>query len=160
MTRLLLVFLCAAVGTVIGYFILRSYRREFEYHDGVCALIGELKRNIAYRRDPATSVLDAFKAESALLQKNIEEYVRFARGKEGAPEISRGFLDADGYRAVSGFFGGLGHSEEGTQTKELDSYLKTFETMRDQAQKKCKVQGAVAVKLGFLLGLGVGILII
>ena len=54
--KILIVFICTAVGTAAGYFVMCIYKRNFDYLDGVCKLLNELKRNISYRRDAAASV--------------------------------------------------------------------------------------------------------
>lgn len=157
-TKILIIFICAAVGTAAGYLVMKSYRRNFAYLDGVCKLIGELKRNISYRRDVASSVLGALDIESAQLKKNVEEYIAFAGGKDEKPNISRGFLPLEVYTRVCDLFCSLGKSDGSSQLDELNMFGDAFKSMRDGAEQKCKKYGTIAVKLGFLLGLGVGVL--
>lgn len=156
--KIIVIFICAAVGTAAGYIIMRSYKRNFVYLDGVCKLIGELKRNIAYRKDSAATVLSGMTTDSALLKKNIDEYVAFTAGKDEKPNISRGFLAADAYGRVCELFSSIGRSDGSSQIDQLDMFGETFGNFRSIAEQKCKKYGAIAVKLGFLFGLGVGVL--
>ena len=156
--KIFIVFLCAAIGVATGYAVMRSYKRNYEYLDGVCALIAELKRNIAYRRDGAVSVLRAMEIKSRQLEKNVGEYVAFAGGKADKPDISRGILSAEVYERTREFFASIGRSDGQSQINELDMFGERFIGLRDAAETKYKKLGGVAVKLGFLIGLGVGIL--
>lgn len=156
--KIFIVFICVAAGTAAGYVVMSVYKRNFAYLDGVCKLLAELKRNIAYRRDAAASVLGSAAIDSPQLKKNVEEYIAFTSGKADEPTISRGFLSTEVHARVCELFSSLGKSDGSTQIDELDMFGKTFGELRATAETKCKKQGAVAVKLGFLLGLGVGIL--
>ena len=156
--KIFIVFLCAAIGVATGYAVMRSYRRNYEYLDGVCAIIGELKRNIAYRRDGAVSVLRAVDIKSRQLEKNVGEYIAFAGSKADKPEISRGLLPAEVHSRTSELFASIGRSDGQSQLDELDMFAERFSALRGVAENKYKKLGGVAVKLGFLIGLGVGIL--
>lgn len=156
--KILIVVICAAVGTFAGFVVMNAYRRNVEYLDGVCGLISELKRNMAYRRDAAASVLSGFETKSVQLKKNIGEYMAFVNAKDGKLEISRGFLPPRTHSGVCELFASLGGGDGGAQQRELEIFGSTFEEQRATAAKKSEKYGALAVKLGFLFGLGVGIL--
>lgn len=156
--KILIIFVCVALGTAGGYAVMRSYKRNFVYLDGVCKMIDELKRNISFRRDPAQRALSVLALDSPLLKKNIAEYTEYAVGKLDAPTISRGFLSDEVYGRVCDFFRSLGKSDGKSQTEQLDAFYSAFDKLRAAAEKKFNTVGVVAVKLGFLFGLGVGIL--
>lgn len=158
--KILVVALCAALGTAAGYIIMKSYKRKTSYMSGLCALIGELKRNISYRRDAAASVAEGFSlsAESGLLKKHIDEYKAFVAAKNGELILSRSFLSKDAYSSVCSFFTALGKTDEASQLDELEMYYKDFSERLAKASAESERYGALAVKLGFLLGLGVGVL--
>ncbi len=156
--KILIVVLCAAVGTFVGFAVLCSYRRNLEYLDGVCGLISELKRNMAYRRDAAASVLASYDTKNAHLKKNIGEYMAFVGAKDGKLDISRGFLPPRTHSGVCELFASLGGADGGAQQRELEAFGASFEELRAKAAQKSAKYGALAVKLGFLFGLGVGIL--
>ena len=69
--KLLIICICAAVGTLAGFLIMQSYRRSYRYLDGICSLINELKRNIAYRRDSVASILGEYKTDSSQLNSEL-----------------------------------------------------------------------------------------
>ena len=98
--KFLIAFLCVAAGATIGYLIMLSYKRTAVYLAGVCGVIGELKRNMTYRRDAVSTALGKVKTESSLLDKQMREYADYAVSKDGAPVISRGFLSAELYARV------------------------------------------------------------
>lgn len=156
--KILIVFVCAAVGTLAGYLVMLKYKRNSAYLEGVCAMIGELKRNISYRRDTVSSVLGALDIDSSLLKKNVSEYIEYAKGNTDKPAVSRGFLNKEAYARVCELFASLGRSDSKTQISELGMFADTFDKLSAKARHKSDKLGAVAVKLGFLLGLGVGIL--
>lgn len=156
--KLLTVFICAAVGTCCGFLIMKNYKRNCLYFKDLCDLIGELKRNISYRRDSAASILSRFETDSALLERNISEYLAFAHSKSDAPDISRGFLPSDVFGDINAFFTSLGKSDGKSQLDELEMYDKKFTALCDKATVKSNKYGTLSVKLGFLFGLAVGIL--
>ncbi len=156
--KILILFLCTAVGTATGFFVMKAYRRNLLYMDSVCAMISELKRNISYRRDSAAAILGNFEPKSAQLKKNIDEYLTYVESKDGSLEISRGFLSADSHRKVNEFFKSLGKSDGSSQIGELEMYSQTFGDLKNAAAEKSEKYGTLAVKLGFLFGVGVGIL--
>ncbi len=157
-TKLLIVFLCAAVGTVAGLAVMKRYKRNFLYLDGVCSVISELKRNMSYRRDDAVSVLKRCEVPSAHLKKNIDEYIAFAAAKDGKLSLSRGFLSSAEYANVCALFETVGGSGGAVQASELDGFGTVFTEHKTAAADKLKKYGTAAVKLGFLFGLAVGIL--
>ncbi len=157
-TKILLIFVFTAIGTASGFTVMRAYRRDLAYLSGVCAMIDELKRNISYRKDGAADILRGYKSESDRLTVNIGEYLKYAAEKDGTLEISKGYLSAPVHKAVCGFFASLGRSDGDAQLKELDAYGSSFCKLRDAAKEKSEKYGALAVKLGFLFGLGVGVL--
>lgn len=156
--KLLIICICAAVGTLAGFLTMQSYRRSYRYLDGICSLINELKRNIAYRRDSVASILGEYKTDSSQLKKNIDEYIAYASSKDGSPNISRGSMSAAVYEKVSGLFRALGRSNGDGEISELERFGLEFTELRDKAAQKSEKYGPLAVKLGFLFGLGVGVL--
>lgn len=156
--KLFIMAVCAAVGAAAGFIVMKTYKRRLAYLTGVCNMIGELKRNISYRKDSAASILGAFDTDSAQLKKNISEYIAYTEAKDGALDISRGFLSGDDHAKVKEFFGALGTSDGASQMDRLDAFSAMFTVLRDKAAEKSDKYGALSVKLGFLLGLGVGVL--
>lgn len=159
-TKLFLIFLCVAVGTLCGYVVMLSYKKNYSYLDGVCGMIGALKQNLIYKKDSAPRVLGGLPVSSSQLKKNIDEYIDFTAGKSDKRIVSRGFLSKTAFDEVGELFGAIGGSDEGTQIAQLDGFTAKFENLRADAERKYKKYGAVAVKLGFLLGLGVGVLVL
>lgn len=156
--KIFVMCICAAIGTCAGYIVMRTFKRNRNYFDGILSMIRELKRNISYRRDSAASILQSAETESAQLKKNIGEYIAYVKAKDGKLELSRGFLSADEFKSVNDLFCSLGRSDGGTQIGELDLFEKQFETFRERAATRYDKYGSLAVKLGFLFGLGVGVL--
>lgn len=156
--KIFMIFLCTAIGTGLGYALSRTYLRTSRYYSGVCELINELKRNISYRRDSVVSVMKRFKSNSERLNSQISEYISYVSSKDGQLKLSRGFLSTSSYAEVSGFFSSLGGSDGETQIKDLDSYYAKFNADFSAASEKSKKYGPLAIKLGFLFGLCIGIL--
>ena len=158
--KLLIIFGCAALGTLTGFIVMKSFGRDLAYITELCALVDALKRNISYRSDSAADILTSFAAtaSSAHLKKNVAEYVAFASSKGGELAVSRGFLPKDVYLSASGFFASLGGADRRGQLDALDAYGKDFEKLKAKAEERSTKYGALSVKLGFLFGLGVGVL--
>ncbi|MDE6618423.1 MAG: hypothetical protein K2K13_05315 [Clostridiales bacterium] len=158
--KLFILFLCVAAGTFCGYMILLSYKKNYSYLDGVCGMISALKQNLSYKKDAVSVVLSGLKVGSTQLQKNIKEYIGFVGGQSEGHAISRGFLPQSTYDGITDLFEAIGGSDESSQNARLDALSLRFEKLRADAEQKYKSMGAVAVKLGFLIGLGVGVLVL
>lgn len=156
--KILAVCLCCAAGTAIGFYMMHSYKRGFVYYDSLVALLVELKQNISFRRDSVASVLGAYVCDSKPLKKNIDEYLAHISNKSGELAISRGFLTRDAHADVVKLFSRLGGFDGDTQSGDLDMFISRFTALRDKAKEKFDKYGALSVKLGFLIGLGIGIL--
>ncbi len=156
--KLLMVLICATVGAATGYLVMRAYKRNKTYMESVCAMIAELKRNISYRRDSVLDILNGFETECVQLKKNIAEYSVYAEEKGGRLEISRGFLSASDHAKVKELFGSLGVFDGKSQLDALDTFAVEFDALKRSAVEKSDKYGVLAVKLGFLFGLGVGVL--
>lgn len=154
------VFICVLIGTGGGYIIMRTYRLKASYLQGLCALIAELKRNVAFKRESMAKVMRVYSAQNPLLKRNLSEYVAFADGSGDKIGLSRGFLSPSLFKTVDGFFSSLGKSDGATQITELDFYGETFSALSVKAADNLQKYGALSVKLGFLFGLCVGILIL
>ncbi|MCH5350337.1 MAG: hypothetical protein J1F39_00015 [Clostridiales bacterium] len=156
--KIFVAFLCAAIGTGLGFTVSRLYAKTSKYYLSVLELITELKRNIAYRRDSVASVMKGFKAGSERLGTQIAEYLAFVSTKNGELKLSRGFLSSSSFSDIVGFFSSLGRADGDGQEKDLDMYYKKFEADYAAATEKSKKYGPLAIKLGFLFGLCLGIL--
>ncbi len=156
--KILILCVCAAVGTATGFLIMRSYKRSYAYLDGVCTLINDLKRNIAYRRDSVATILGEYSTDSPQLKKNIEEYIAYASSGKTEPEFSRGQLSKPVYDRMTKLFLSLGRSDGDGELSELERFGSEFSELRKKAAEKSDKYGTLAVKLGFLFGLGVGVL--
>ena len=159
-TKLFIVFLCAAVGTFCGYMILLSYKKNYSYLDGVCNMISALKQNLSYKKDTVPVVLSGLTVGNAQLKKNIQEYIDFTKGQSDKRVVSRGFLPQSTFNGVQDLFSAIGGSDENSQSTRLETLSVRFEKLRSAAESKYKKFGSVAVKLGFLIGLGAGVLVL
>ena len=156
--KILAVFVFTAIGTAVGYAVMRTYKRNLSYMRAVCELIADLKRNISYKRDGAVNILSGYTSSDDRLNGNIREYLAYATSKSGELSISKGFLPQDAYKQVVGLFSSLGASDDVGQLNELKLYEDAFSVLKNSAEEKSDKYGALSVKLGFLFGLAVGIL--
>lgn len=157
--KILICFLCVATGSACGYFVLIGHRRNFMYADGLCGAIQTLLRNMAYRRDSAARALSSFACSSPALQKNIAEYVSYAEGKSEKLNLSRGGIAVELFAKAGEFLSAIG-GDGNSYLSVLSAFNAECEKLRDEYEKKYKKFGPVAVKLGFLFGLGVGVLVL
>ena len=156
--KILVVFLCAAIGTACGYAVMRRYKRDKCYIDGVVKMVDELKHNISYRRDKLSDILGGIAPESDGLKKNIDEYVSYLNGQSETLDLTRGRTPQNVHAQVRELFGALGSSDERTQIERLNGFSETFSKLKCDADERFRKYGSAAVKLGFLFGLGIGVL--
>lgn len=158
--KIVVVFLCAAIGTATGYAIMRTYKLKHEYLSELCSVIAELKHDVSYRCDGVVSVMRKSNIKNKLLCKNIGEYISFAEGKADGPHVSKGYLNDDAYKLSGDFFSSVGRSDGKSQMEELKMFGEKCTALCAVAEEKSKKIGVASVKLGFLIGLGIGILVL
>ena len=158
-TRFLLAAATTVVGALIGLLFSKRLKQKANYYSSLVDFINHLLAQIKFRKDPIKKVMQDFLdlAETPL-SKNLAEYIAAP-----APEnlsLSRGILKRAELIEIKQFLLSLGTLDSTTQIFELEAYKEKFNSQKEKYAQKQKTFSSMYVKLGFLAGLAVGIIII
>ena len=152
-------FLCSALGLVVGNFVCKRYRQKRVYYEEILNLICRIESDLSFVQSKISdlfSSLDDVRCEE--LKVHCQEFKKVVSGEDS--ELTRFNFSSDEYSEISSFFSSLGTSDLSTQLSQLKYYKDKF-TVRFENSKNCeKSKGKPSVKLGFFMGLAVGIVIL
>lgn len=158
MTKLLIVFFAAISGIMAGLALSKRIALRERFFDELVRVIDRLISDIKFSQAKIEVIIGEYVSSSHNLSKNLAEYKQFLDG--GELKLSRGVLTKREYRLVNEFFERLGALDLDTQIKELENRKAGFSEILEGAKTKNKKYGKALVKLGFLSGLLIGILLL
>lgn len=158
MSSVLIVALSALCGLMLGLSLTKRQREREAYYRDFSGLCAHIISNISYRADKITDVVGAIDTQSSALQKNVDEFKAYVRG--GELSLSQGVLTKAELAAVKEFFVRLGRYDGETQLADLRQRQNELMLRYKEIKEKNDKQGNMYVKLGFLAGLLLGILLI
>ncbi|MBR2970567.1 MAG: hypothetical protein IKC48_02080 [Clostridia bacterium] len=158
MNGVLIVALSALCGLMIGIALTKRQREREAYYREFSGLCAHIISNISYRADKIADVVSGIEWQSSALQKNVEEYKAYVSG--GELSLSQGVLTKAELAAVKEFFVRLGRYDGETQLAELKQRQNELALCYKEIKDKNDKQGNMYVKLGFLAGLLLGILLV
>jgi len=158
-TRFLLAAAASALGAMVGLYFSKRLKQKANYYGALIDFINHTLTQIKFRKDPIKKIMHDFVSfADTPLNKNLQEYIEAA-----APEnlhLSRGILKKAELAEVKQFLLSLGTLDSTTQIFELEAYKEKFASTKTHFGDKRKTYSSMYVKLGFLAGLAVGIIII
>ena len=158
-TKFLLVIIASAAGTFGGMYLSRRLKTRAGYYAALGAFINHISSEVKFRKNPIKIIVADFLADNETpLSKNLSEYA-------DAPDpisavLSRGVLKKTESAEVQKFLSSLGYLDSDTQVCELQLYKEKFAALSSDASEKSKKYAAMYVKLGFFLGLALGIVVL
>ena len=158
-TKLLLVCVASAAGAMTGLFFSKRLKARANYYKALVAFLNHIIAEVKFRRNPIKTVIREFMAFGETpLSKNLSEYLAEADPKN--LKLSRGSLKQAELAEVKKLLSGLGASDADTQNFELEAEKAKFTPISETAAQHSAKYAASYVKVGFLLGLALGILIL
>ena len=143
---------------MLGLARYKKKKSRVSYYAACVRLTERLIAEISFRRDNLFALLKEFAAEDkGELGRQIEAFLVAPY----APFTPTGTLLTTADKPLlCAFFASLGQTDAETQIYELHAYQKRFEEKYTAEQAAFKKNGNMELKLFFLLGLTVGILIL
>lgn len=158
MNSILIVVFGAAGGCLIGVALAKRNRAREAYYGSLIELCAYLETNLRFKEERTEEVLGGAEIASEALKQNIREYISYING--GELKIECEFLNEKERDEVKKFFSRLGKFDAETELNELHRHKAEFERRFALAAEKNKSQSAMYIKLGSLMGILVGILLI
>lgn len=158
MNELFIIVLAAFGGFMIGLALTKRGKERELYYKDVVKFCSHLINNISFKSDKLSSVLDSAEVKSGALNKNLAEYKAYIAGSEF--NMSENCLTKFEALSVRDFFLELGRYDGDTQLTELKRRKGEFEQKFSELKINNDKYGNMYIKLGLLLGMLVGILLI
>lgn len=154
------------VSTYIGMVIRKHYKKRRDFFRDFDEFLTMLENEVSFLKTPLKTIISNFSAEKK------GEFVKFLEGystlmDSGTPltydnikkKAGLGFLKQPEADYVFQFFTGLGKTDAKTQLLEIKKTMAKNSDCLAKAEKDFKNNGALAYKLGILLGLAVMIFV-
>ncbi|MCL2599201.1 MAG: stage III sporulation protein AB, partial [Firmicutes bacterium] len=142
------------MGCLVGVYFYKRYKARCQFFVDIVGLIDALMIDVRYKQEGLPSILRDYQtAIKSELLKTISDYL--AGRLENTKHT---ILTKQEMHKVKQFFLSLGRLDSDTQLLVLEGYKQEFVVLCSVAKEKFSKYGGTAIKLGFLLGMGVGIL--
>lgn len=160
-TKFCIICLSVVSCSMLGLLLNKNSQRRVKYFENFNALILTLISEIKFRQESLKNILSNFNQNnSSDLSVNISEYLDFLSGEKKELVLSKNKLTPKELEEVRNFFISLGTSDSDTQLFELDNFKQKFDLIYGEVSGKHKKNGGLYLKLSFLIGLSIGIIII
>ena len=163
MTKLLLGLAIIAFTTFVGYLLTKKYRKRKIFFTQFYDFNHRFLNEIAYFKRPVGEFISkyTYKGEFDELLKKYTKNIStpfFMENLLKTDDFS--FLTSDEKRIVIDYFLTLGKGNTTTQTAYYNGVKESLNSLKIQSEKENKRYGDLFIKLGFLCGLFILILII
>ena len=154
--KLLLCICLPIVCTACAYFLTQKYKRRKEFFYNLSMFNERLVNEVSYTKVPLPAFMEKYEF-SGDFRKMLEE----RKSAEFSARISSpAYLTADERKFLIDYFGMIGRSDAASQKTYLSSLRTEIEERRKNSDETYKKYFALYIKLGFLAGLMLSILIV
>lgn len=159
-TKLLIVALSIVTCSMIGLMLHKNSLQKVKYYESLIAFINTLTSEIKFRQSSLKVVIQEFiKNNNTSLNVHLQEFYNFLQGETSTLILSKK-LKQEETETIANFFSTLGTCDDTTQLFELENYKSKFEAIYLDKETKHKKFGGLYLKLSFLCGIAIGVLII
>lgn len=163
MLKLLLGIAVVVFTTLCGYIFSKKYRQRRQFFAQLCEFNERFLSEIAYYRRPIADFLTTYTYKDEFNELLTEYYTSLKKAGEGSHliDFSRfSFLKEAEDTVLNDYFLMLGKGDSSSQTTYFSSVKGTLAEYQATAAAEAKKYGDLYVKIGFLCGLFILILII
>jgi len=158
-TRLLIAAASSCAGAFVGLFFSKRVKRRASYYEALLDFIGHVNSEIKFRKNSVKKICEDFLASNQTpFNKNLSEFASTPIPYNMV--LSRGVLKKTELEEVRQFLLSLGTLDSETQSLDLELQREKFSAIADKNAKKRTQFSSMYVKLGFLAGLALGIIIL
>ncbi len=164
MIKLLLGLAIVAFTSFCGYLLAGKYRRRKQFFIQLHAFNERFLSEIAYYRRPLGEFVAGYEYKGEF-RELLFDYFQAIKDREGrglflTEEGRYAFLKSEEKRTVEDYFLMLGKGDSASQRGYFSTVKSTLASLRQDAEEQAKRYGDLFIKLGFLCGLLLLILIV
>lgn len=164
MIKILLVLIVVGGFSYVGFGIASHYKKRDEFFAGLLSLCDKVRADIDFSGKSLSAIFDGLKFSGAIgkLVENFCEYLKNKDLKLSSKQLFRGIwiLKDEEKNVVLDFFSRLGRHDSDNEVKLIDDFKTLIEPLSKIAGEEKNKYGKMSVKVSFLLGLMVAILIV
>jgi len=159
-TRLLISAASSVAGSFVGLFFSKRVKKKAAYYDALLDFIAHITSEVKFRKNSVRQICNNFLATSSdtPFNKNLLEFSEASNPFEIV--LSRGVLKKSELVEVRQFLASIGTLDSETQIMELELAKEKFSTLSKKNNETKHKFSSMYVKLGFLAGLALGIILL
>ncbi len=155
-TSLFLFALSSTAGLAVGMFFARPLKEKRDFYEELLGFANAVAADMSFRQDGVRAVSSGFAKNCKSKLKAILE--AYSQAPMSVPEIK--FLDSAENTTVSDFFSRLGKSDVITQQAEIERSKAEISERLNFYKNKFSTRYPMAIKLGLLGGIALGIIML
>ena len=162
MAKFLLGIAIVAFTSFLGYLLAKKYRKRKDFFVQFTLFNERFLSEISYRRRPLSEFFRkyAYKGEFLTVLQNFFDRIKSERQEPLTESGDFDFLTNEQKSVTEDYFLMLGRGDSSSQKAYFSAQKETLINLEKQAKTDCKRYGDLFVKIGFLCGLLILILII
>lgn len=135
-----------------------QYKDKFDFYENLYNFLCQFKVNLSFRQEKLTEFLNNVTAKK---QFNIfvEDYKNYLAGKEMDFD-NLIFLEQEEKDNLKIIISDIGKNDAKTEIEQLNGFIKTIETKKNQTEKDKNKICPLIIKLSLLFSIGLSILLI
>ena len=156
--KCIIVALIGLLGILIGKYVSNKLVIKNKYSKDLLAFCDYFKNEMFFKQTKLFKVIADYKFTSEELKKDFAD---FLSSKVDGQPITIGKIFEENVRTkYNEFFNSLGRFDINTQSEVLDKQRQVLQDIAINFENKVKKEGSLYVKLGFLFGICLGVLVI
>ncbi len=160
MIKFLILIGFAILGGAVGWRISDKIVQKRKYFEDLCYLLNSISCDMRFKQTQLLRLLDEYAPKHGALRTNVDEFSSYATGKESELKLSRRDLSEREHKFIIELFSTLGRYDLSTQMLNLEALKVKAEEFFMQSKIVEEKQSLQAKKLGVMLGLLVGVLVL
>ena len=157
--KLIMVCVSGTIGILVGKIFYKRYQNSYLYYNDLCVFIDSISQNLSFKQENLLTFIGSYSASSEIFSTQIENFSNYISSK-GVFTVSITCISHAEKMQIEKFFRKLGTVDIFTQRDQLSAAKSEFEQRRSSAKNNLDKKGSMSIKLGGLIGLAVGILLI
>ena len=166
MVKVVLGVVIVCITTFSGKLLAGKYRRRKDFFVQMSEFNNRFLTEVSYYKRPLLEFFESFTYHGEF-QELLEEVISAKKGSIVTKGWSKGidfspfsFLTADEKALISDYFLTIGKGDSGSQKTYFSGMNETLNSLRKRCEEEGKKYGELYLKLGFLLGLAILVLIV
>ena len=161
--KYILIIILMGCCTYIGYGFSKYYTNRKVFFNDLVLLMDKLKLDINFSKDKVGDIVKdyvCFSSHFEKLKNNFLTILQSNQFEDGKLFDGINILKQEEINSLKAFFKSLGRFDVENQTKQIISFKEEFKKYENESNLKKQKYGSLFIKLGFIVGVLISLLII